>query len=91
MSFAFRALAAFVVACVLSAPALAARVAILSNAWSAETAADYNAKIPGHVFTGIDVSTSVPPLDVLLANYDVILLSEDREIVYVPAVGDHLA
>ena len=91
MSFAFRALAAFVVACALSAPALAARVAILSNAWSAETAADYNAKIPGHVFTGIDVSTSVPPLDVLLANYDVILLFEDRVFVNAPAVGDRVA
>lgn len=91
MSFAFRALAALVVACALSATAHAARVAILSNAWSAETAADYNAKIGGHVFTGIDVSTTVPPLDVLLANYDVILLFEDRVFVNAPAVGDRVA
>src|SRR6185437_2061624 len=91
MSVAFRALAALVVACALSTTAHAARVAIFSNAWSAETAADYNAKIGGHVFTGIDVSTTVPPLDVLLANYDVILLFEDRVFVNAPAVGDRVA
>jgi len=91
MSVAFRALAALVVACAFSATAHAARVAILSNAWSAETAADYNAKIGGHVFTGIDVSAAVPPLDVLLANYDVILLFEDRVFVNAPAVGDRVA
>src|SRR5689334_22558667 len=75
----------------LAVDAHAARVAILSNAWSAETAADYNAKIAGHVFTGIDVSATVPPLDVLLANYDVILLFEDRVFVNAPAVGNIVA
>ncbi|HET9730052.1 MAG TPA: hypothetical protein VFR41_11555, partial [Acidimicrobiia bacterium] len=54
----------------LAVDAHAARVAVLSNAWSAETAADFNAKIVGHVFTGIDVSSKVPALDTLLANYD---------------------
>ena len=91
MPLALRVIAALVVACALSAPAQAARVAILSNAWSAETAADYNAKIPGHVFTGIDVTSSVPSLDVLLANYDVILLFEDRVFGNATAVGNQVA
>jgi hypothetical protein len=91
MPFAFRVLAALAVACALSATAHAARVAILSNAWSAETAADYNAKIGRHVFTGIDVSTTVPSLEGLLANYDVILLFEDRVFVNAPAVGERVA
>lgn len=68
----------------------AARVAILANAWSAETAADYNAKLRGHVFTGIDVSSSVPPLSTLLADYDVILLFEDRVFVNATLVGDRV-
>ena len=90
MPFAFRVLAV-IVACALSVSAQAARVAILSNAWSVETAADYNAKIAGHVFTGVDVSTTVPALDVLLANYDVILLFEDRVFANAPAVGERVA
>jgi hypothetical protein len=91
MPLALRVLAAVVVACSLSSTAHAARVAILSNAWSAETAADYNGKINGHVFTGIDVSSSVPPLSTLLADYDVILLFEDRVFVNATAVGDRVA
>jgi hypothetical protein len=91
MPLAFRVVAAVVVACAFSANALAARVAILANAWSAETAADYNAKIGGHVFTGIDVTSSVPALDTLLANYDVILLFEDRVFVNATAVGNRVA
>lgn len=69
----------------------AARVAVLSNAWSAETAADFNAKIHGHVFTGYDVSASTPALDVLLANYDAILLFEDSVFVNATAVGNRVA
>jgi hypothetical protein len=91
MPLASRVFAALVVACAFSATAHAARVAILSNAWSAETAADYNAKISGHVFTGIDVTASVPSLDQLLANYDVILLFEDRVFVNAPGVGNVVA
>jgi len=91
MSLAFRVVAALLVACAFSTQALAARVAILSNAWSAETAVDYNAKIQGHVFTGIDVSSSVPSLDALLADYDVILLFEDRVFVNATVVGNRVA
>ena len=91
MFMALRVVAAIVVACAFSTAAQAARVAILSNAWSAETAADYNAKIAGHVFTGIDVTSTVPPLDVLVANYDVILLFEDRVFVNATAIGNRVA
>ena len=75
----------------LAVDAHAARVAILSNAWSAETAADFNAKIVGHVFTGIDVSSKIPTLDTLLANYDAILLFEDTVFVNATAVGNRVA
>ena len=91
MSSVFRVIAALVAACSFSAAAHAARVGILSNAWSAETAADYNAKIAGHVFTGIDVTSSVPTLDTLLANFDVVLLFEDRVFVNATAVGTRVA
>jgi hypothetical protein len=91
MPLAFRVVAALVVACAFSANALAARVAILSNAWFAETAADYNAKVGGHVFTGIDVTTTAPSLDDLLANYDVVLLFEDRVFVNATVVGNVVA
>jgi hypothetical protein len=91
MSLALRVLAAVVVGCIFSANAHAARVAILSNMWSAETAADYNAKITGHVFTGIDVSSTVPALSTLLANYDVVLLFEDTTFVNATAVGNRVA
>jgi hypothetical protein len=86
-----RAFAVTVVACAFSITAHAARVAVLSNAWSAETAADFNAKVGDHVFTGIDVTSSVPTLDTLLANYDVILLFEDRVFVNATVVGDQVA
>ncbi len=91
MSVTLRALAAIVVGCIFSATAHAARVAILSNAWSAETAANFSAKIAGDVFTGIDVSSSVPPLATLLANYDVVLLFEDTTFVNATAVGNRVA
>jgi hypothetical protein len=91
MSSVFRVIAAVVAACSFCTAAHAARVAILSNAWSAETAADYNAKITGHVFTGIDVTSGVPTLDTLLANFDVVLLFEDRVFVNATAIGNRVA
>lgn len=86
-----RTLAVALVASTLSVNAHAARVAILSNAWSAETAADFDAKIGGHKFTGIDVSSSLPSLDSLLANFDAILLFEDTVFVNASAVGNRVA
>jgi hypothetical protein len=91
MSVTLRVLAAIVVGCIFSATAHAARVAILSDAWSAETAANFSANITGDVFTGIDVSSSVPPLATLLANYDVVLLFEDATFVNATAVGNRVA
>jgi hypothetical protein len=91
MSLLLRVLAAIVVGFALPATAHAARIGILSNAWSAETAADYSARITGHVFTGVDVSASVPTLAMLLASFDVVLLFEDRVFVNAPAVGNRVA
>ena len=86
-----RRFAVALAACALAVDAHAARVAILSNAWAAQTAADFNAKIVEHVFTGIDVSSKVPPLDVLLANYDAVLLFEDTVFVNATVVGNRVA
>jgi hypothetical protein len=79
------------VAAALAAPAYAARVGVLSNRFFAETAADFNAGIPGHTFTGVDVSVSAPALASLTASYDVLLLFEDRTFANAPAVGDVVA
>jgi hypothetical protein len=91
MSSLLRVLAAFVVGALFATTADAARVAILANALAAQTAADYTVKIPGHTFTGIDISTTVPSLDVLLANFDVILLFEDTVFPNSTAVGNRAA
>ncbi len=82
------ACAALSAAAVVAAPADAARVGVLSNRFFAETAADFNARIPGHTFTGVDVSVSAPALGVLTASYDVLLLFEDGTFANAPAVGN---
>ena len=74
-----------------AANANAARVGILSNNLAAQTAADFALKIPGHTFTGVDVSATVPSLDSLLANYDVVLLFEDTVFANATAVGNVVA
>jgi hypothetical protein len=91
MCLTSRLLAAVVAVCALSSPAYAARVAVLSNSLAAETAADYSSKIPTHTFTGIDVSASAPALQVLLDNYDEILLFEDTVFPNSTAVGNRVA
>jgi hypothetical protein len=91
MFLTLRALAVVVIGCALATAAQAARVAVLSNTLASETAADYNAKIPGHTFTGIDVSSTVPDLPALLANFDVILLYEDTRFAGSGLVGDQVA
>jgi hypothetical protein len=75
----------------LCAPAFAARVGILSNRYATETAADFNAKIPGHTFTGIDTSSTVPTLNSLTSNYDVLLVFEDSTYANAPSVGNFVA
>jgi hypothetical protein len=87
----FRTLAVALAIAALSVSAHAARVAVLSNAWAAETAAQFNAKLSGHTFTGIDVSSNVPPLDALLASFDAILLFEDTVFVNATGVGNRVA
>ena len=78
---------------VASGTADAARVGVLSNSYFNETAADFNAKIPGHTFTGVDVSTTVPALSTLTTNFDVLLLFEDSPLANANAtvVGDVVA
>jgi hypothetical protein len=71
--------------------AQAARVAVLANSGAATTATDFQAQIPGHVFTAIDVTSGPPALDALLASYDVVLLFEDGLFANAPAVGTRVA
>ena len=59
MSSLFRVLAAFVVGSLVATPSHAARVGVLSNALSVQTAADYSAKVPENTYTPVDVSTSM--------------------------------
>jgi len=87
----FRVLAAFVVGSLLATPSQAARVGILSNALAAQTAADYAVKIPGNTYTAIDVSVTVPSLDFLVSNFDVLLLFEDSVFANATAVGNRVA
>jgi len=91
MPFLIRVLAAAVVVTALAMPARAARVGVLANALAPQTAADYAAKIPGHTFTPVDVSTSVPPLESLLESFDVLLLFEDTVFGNSTAVGNRVA
>jgi len=72
-------------------PSRAARVAVLSDAYVTETAADFNAKVPGHTFSPVDVGISVPSLATLTANYDALLLFEDNTFVNAPEVGNVVA
>ena len=86
-----RALAVLLVA-VLAAPAVfAARVGILSNRYATETAADFNTRVTGHIFTGIDTGSSVPNLAALTSSYDVLLLFEDSTYGNAPSVGNVVA
>ncbi len=73
------------------APADAARVAVISNRYSAETAADFNVRIPTHKFTAIDTSTAVPSLKSLIDGFDLVLLYEDQTYANAPAVGNVVA
>lgn len=72
----------------LAAPAEAARVAILSNRYSTQTAADFSNRMPRHTFTGIDTAVVIPTLPSLLASYDVLLVFEDMTYSNAPSVGN---
>ena len=88
---AARCLVAFAVLFGVVAHADAARVAVLSNRYSQETAADFNARIPAHTFTAIDTSTSTPSLGSLTSGFDLILLFEDQTYANAPSVGNVVA
>jgi hypothetical protein len=91
MASTLRLLAAVLLGCTLTAPADAARIGLLSNRYAAETASDFTVRIPGHRFTGIDVSTGVPSLASLLASFDAILVFEDGVFVNATGVGNRAA
>jgi len=71
-----------------ASPAYAARVGVLSNNNAVTTAADFGAKIPGHVFTGVDTSVVVPTLLSLQGSFDVLLVFEDGRFPNSTPVGD---
>src|SRR6185369_7433345 len=82
------ALFAFIAAIAVALPAHAARVGVLSNKYATETAADFNARIPSHVFTAIDTSIAIPTLQSLSSSYDVILVFEDSTYDNATAIGN---
>ena len=75
----------------LAPRAHAARIGVLSNKYFAETAADFNAKIPGHTFVPVDVSAGPPSLSSLVTQFDALLLFEDTTFTQAPAVGTTVA
>lgn len=79
------------IALALALPAHAARVAVLSDAFAAATAANLAAQIPANTYTGIDVSQTTPTLASLTANFDVILLFEDGVFANSTPVGNVVA
>jgi len=78
-------------AAVLALPAQAARIGILSNQNAAATAADFTARLTGHTFTPVDVSTTAPTLPSLTDNFDAVLLFEDGLFANAPNVGNVVA
>ena len=84
---AFAALLLGLASVLAADPAQAARIGVLTNKYAAETAADFNARIPGHTFTGVDLTLGVPTLASLTSAYDSILLFEDATFANAPLVG----
>jgi len=83
-----RALFVLVAATVVVPQAFAARVAILSNKYATETAADFSSRIPSHTYTAIDTSVAIPTLTSLTSGYDEILVFEDSTYGNATAVGN---
>lgn len=79
---------AIVVAALAASPAHAARVGVLSNNNAVATAADFAARMPGHVFTGVATSGAVPTLASLQDAFDILLVFEDGRYPNATAVGD---
>jgi hypothetical protein len=87
---AVRVLLALFAAIAVAAPVHAARIGVLSNKYATETAADFNSRIPTHVFTAIDTSLAIPTLQSLTASFDVVLVFEDSTYGNATAVGNAL-
>jgi hypothetical protein len=79
---------AIVVVALAASPAHAARVGVLSNNNAVATAADFAARMPGHVFTGVATSGAVPTLASLQDAFDILLVFEDGRYPNATAVGD---
>src|SRR5260221_132139 len=86
-----RTLFALFAAIAMAAPVHAARIGVLSNKYATETAADFNTRIPTHVFTPIDTSVAIPTPQSLANSFDVVLVFEDSTYGNATAVGDALA
>ena len=86
-----RAVFAVAAAIVMTSPAFAARVGVLTNKYATQTAADFNTRIPEHVFTGVDTSQAPPTLKSLTDAYDVLLIFEDSTYGNATAVGNAAA
>jgi hypothetical protein len=86
-----RALFGLLVAIAATIPAHAARVGVLSNKYATETAADFNVRIPAHVFTAVDTSLTPPTVAALTSAFDVVLVFEDSTYGNATAVGNALA
>ena len=67
----------------------AANVAVVSNSYFAETAADYNSRYLSHTFTGIDANNALTLGD--LAGFDAVLLFEDGIFSNSNLIGDVVA
>jgi len=87
----FAAVATIVAALLTAAPSFAAKVGVLSNRYAAETASDFNNRIPTHTFTAIDTAATVPSTATLLASFDILLLFEDLTYANSTAVGNAVA
>src|SRR5205085_11565996 len=89
-----RVAALLVTASTLACAALgaqAARIGVLSNKNADAVAADFQTKIPGHAFTGVDVGAGAPPLATLTTQFDALLLFEDGSFAQSPGVGTTVA
>ncbi len=84
---AIRSLLAAVALIAITVPAHAARVGVLANRYSTETAAEFANRIPSHTFKGIDTSISVPGVQSLIESFDVVLVFEDERFTSAPFVG----
>jgi hypothetical protein len=76
---------------VSSGSALAARIGVLSNKYAVETAADFNTRVGGHIFTAVDTSNTIPSAATLASQFDALLLFEDGTSAQAPALGTAVA